>query len=74
MQSELLTVSGIAKRTTINYVSARTHLETLENGNILTHVMFGKRIRYYKFKDSPSVRNLLILLVLRAVYEEIKER
>jgi ribosomal protein S25 len=56
MQSELLTVSEIAKRTSVNYVSARTHLETLENGNILAHVMFGKRIRYYKFKDSPIAK------------------
>jgi len=53
MQSELLTISEIARRTAVNYVSARTHLETLENGNILTHLMFGKRTRYYKFKDSP---------------------
>jgi DNA-binding transcriptional ArsR family regulator len=56
MESELLTVSEIARRTAVNYVSARTHLETLENGNILTHLMFGKRIRYYKFKDSPIAK------------------
>ena len=56
MQSEPLIVSEIARRTTVNYVSARAHLETLENGNILTHNMFGKRIRYYRFKDSPMAK------------------
>lgn len=56
MQTEMLTVSEIAARTAINYVSARAHLETLENGNILIHLMFGKRIRYYKFKDSPIAK------------------
>jgi DNA-binding transcriptional ArsR family regulator len=55
-QSEQLTVSEIARRTTVNYVSARTHLETLERGGILVRVMFGKRIRYYKFKDSPIAK------------------
>jgi DNA-binding transcriptional ArsR family regulator len=62
MRSEQLTVSDIAARTSVNYVSARAHLETLENGNILAHLMFGKRIRYYKFKDSTlakAVRNLI---------------
>jgi hypothetical protein len=30
-------------------------LETLEGEDILLHVMFGKRIRYYKFRDSARV-------------------
>ena len=62
MQSELLTASELAKKTSVNYVSAKTHLETLENENIVTHVMFGKRIRYYKLKDSPiaeAVKDLI---------------
>ena len=52
MQSEQLTVSEIARRMGVNYASASIHLETLENEGILSHVMFGKRIRYYKLRES----------------------
>jgi DNA-binding transcriptional ArsR family regulator len=61
-ESEMLTISEIAKIAAVNYVVTRAHLETLENGNILTHLMFGKRIRYYKFKDSlvaKAVKDLI---------------
>jgi DNA-binding transcriptional ArsR family regulator len=63
MESEMLTVSEIAKKTSVNYVSARTHLETLERGEILVRVTYGKRIRYYKFKDSPIARAVKDLIV-----------
>jgi DNA-binding transcriptional ArsR family regulator len=60
MQLELLTIFEIAKRTTVNYASAKAHLEILENDNILVHFMFGKRIRYYK--DSPIAQAIKELI------------
>jgi predicted ArsR family transcriptional regulator len=47
-----LTVSEIAFKTEVNYVLARAHLEALEMEGVLSHINFGKRIRYYKFKES----------------------
>ncbi len=39
------------------------HLETLEAAGLIEHVMFGKRIRFYKFNETSSkaitVRNLI---------------
>jgi len=58
MQSEQLTVSEITRRTTLNYVSTRAYIETLQNEKILTHNIFGKRIRYYRFKDSPMAKTV----------------
>ena len=52
MQSDELTVSEIARRLGVNYASARLHLEALEKEDVLTHVMFGKRIRYYRYEES----------------------
>jgi predicted ArsR family transcriptional regulator len=49
-QSEQLTISEIAARTTVNYVSARAHLQALERSDILARIMFGKRIRYYEYE------------------------
>ncbi len=72
MRSELVTVSELAKRTTVNYVSARTHLETLENENIVTLVMFGKRIRYYKFKDSQIAKAVKDSQIAKAVKDLIE--
>lgn len=63
MESEMLTVTEIAKRTTVNHVSARTYLETLEHGDILVRVTYGKRIRYYKLKDSPIAKAIKDLIV-----------
>jgi ribosomal protein S25 len=62
MQSERLTASNIAKRIAVNYVVARAHLEILEQGDILARVMFGKRIRYYKFKDSARAKTVKELI------------
>ena len=50
--SDRFTVSDIAAKTGVNYASAKAHLETLEGEDVLSHVMFGKRIRYYKLKGS----------------------
>ena len=61
-ESRKLTTSEIAARTGINYVAARGHLEALENSDVLVHVNFGKRIRYYRFKESAranAVRNFI---------------
>jgi predicted transcriptional regulator len=52
LESQMLNVSEIAARVGVNYVSASMHLKALENADVLSHVMFGKRIRYYRFKES----------------------
>jgi predicted ArsR family transcriptional regulator len=61
--SSQLTPSEIAKSVGVCYANAAQHLEALEAEGILQHVMFDKRIRYYKFNDtSPkaiAVRNLI---------------
>jgi predicted ArsR family transcriptional regulator len=62
MESQTLTTAQIAEKVQVNYVLARAHLETLEKGDILAHVNFGKRIRYYRFKESAkanAVRRLI---------------
>lgn len=56
IESHRLTTSEIAAKTGVNYVVALAHLEALENGDVLTHVNFGRRIRYYKFKESARAR------------------
>ncbi len=56
MQSEELTVSEIARRLCVNYASTKTHLKALEEENVLMHVMFGKRIRYYRYKESTRAK------------------
>jgi predicted transcriptional regulator len=52
MQSEQLNVSAIARRVGGNYASASMHIKVLEDEHILTHVTFGKRIRFYRFAES----------------------
>jgi hypothetical protein len=37
-------------------------LETLEGEDVLSHVMFGRRVRYYKFKDSARTTAVKALL------------
>jgi predicted transcriptional regulator len=58
-----LTPSDIAERVGVCYANAAKHLETLEAEGLIEHVMFGKRIRYYKFSEaSPkaiALRNLI---------------
>jgi hypothetical protein len=52
----------------MNYVLARTHLEVLEGAGVLTHENFGKRIRYYGFKESTravAVKNFGSLALKR---------
>jgi predicted ArsR family transcriptional regulator len=56
MKTELLTLSNIAAKIGVSYVSARGHREALEKEDILSRVMFGKRIRYYKFKESGRAK------------------
>ncbi len=62
IDSQKLTPAQIAAKVRVNYVVVRAHLEALENGDVLTHSNFGKRIRYYKFKESArakAVRNVI---------------
>jgi len=54
MESQTLTTAQIAAKVGVNYVVTRAHLNALENGDVLTHVNFGKRIRYYRFKESSK--------------------
>jgi predicted ArsR family transcriptional regulator len=54
MECQTLTTAQIAEKVQVNYVVARAHLEALEKGDILAHVNFGKRIRYYRFKESAK--------------------
>jgi predicted ArsR family transcriptional regulator len=57
-----LNVSEIARRLKINYTSASTHLNILENEGIIQHKMFG-RIRLYRLNEQSSrtkaVQNLI---------------
>jgi len=61
--SSQLTPSDIAERVGVCYANAVKHLETLEAEGLIEHIMFGKRIRFYKFNEtSPkaiAVRNLI---------------
>jgi predicted ArsR family transcriptional regulator len=52
MEAQTLTTAQIGQKVGVNYVVTRAHLKALENGDILTHVNFGRRIRYYRFKES----------------------
>jgi DNA-binding transcriptional ArsR family regulator len=52
LELQMLNVSDIAAKVGVNYVSASTHLEALEDADVLSHTMFGKRIRYYRLKES----------------------
>jgi predicted ArsR family transcriptional regulator len=56
VESQKLTTSEIAAKVGVNYVIARAHLNALENGGVLTHANFGKRIRYYRFKESAKAK------------------
>ena len=61
-ESQKLTTAQIAPKVGLNFVKTKTHLNALENGDILTHSNFGKRIRYYRLKESPkakAVKNLI---------------
>lgn len=51
-ESQALTTSEIAAKVGVNYLSAKGHLEALERSGVLTRVSFGKRIRFYKYKES----------------------
>ena len=62
LESQKLTTSEIAAKVGVNYVVARAHLNALEKGDVLTHANFGKRIRYYRFKESTralAVKNFI---------------
>jgi DNA-binding transcriptional ArsR family regulator len=61
-ESQTLTTSEIAVKVGVNYVLASGHLKALEYCGVLVHVNFGKRIRYYRFKESAradAVRNII---------------
>ena len=61
-ESQKLTPTEIAAKLGVNYVLARAHLEVLEVAGVLTHENFGKRIRYYGFKESTravAVKNFI---------------
>ena len=60
--SQKLTPSEIAAKLGTNYVLARIHLEVLVGAGVLTRADFGKRIRYYRFKESTralAVKNFI---------------
>jgi predicted ArsR family transcriptional regulator len=62
VESKKLTTSEIAAKVGVNYVIARAHLNALEKGDVLTHANFGRRIRYYRFKESTralAVKNFI---------------
>ena len=62
IDSQKLTPAQIAAKVGVNYIVVRAHLEALENGDVLTHSNFGKRIRYYKLKESArakAIRNVI---------------
>jgi predicted ArsR family transcriptional regulator len=63
LKSAPLSPTQIAKRVGTDYAKALKHLKILENEGILTHTMFGKRIRFYKLNEfSPrakAVRDLI---------------
>jgi hypothetical protein len=48
----LKAIFEIATKERVKYVLTRARLEALENSDILTYANFGKRIRYYGFKES----------------------
>lgn len=55
MRSQL-TPSEIARAVGVNYVITEQHLEILECEGILAHAKFGKRIRYYRYNETPKAR------------------
>jgi predicted ArsR family transcriptional regulator len=55
-ESQALTTSEIAAKIGVNYLAARAHLDALEKVDVLTHANFGRRIRYYRFKESERAR------------------
>lgn len=63
MHSDLLNVSELARQVGVSYVKTSEHLKVLEDEDILTHIMFGKKTRLYKFNElSPkakAARNLM---------------
>jgi predicted transcriptional regulator len=50
------TPSEIAKTVGVNFVKANECLHILETDGIPTHAKFGKRIRYYKYNETPKAR------------------
>jgi predicted ArsR family transcriptional regulator len=58
-----LTPTEIARKVGVNFMNTQQHLELLEEEGIVSHVNFGKRIRYYQFNETSqrakAVRNLM---------------
>jgi predicted transcriptional regulator len=58
-----LTPSDIAKTVGVNYADANEHLKILEAAGIISHIKFGKRIRYFKFNEAShkaqAIRHLI---------------
>jgi DNA-binding transcriptional ArsR family regulator len=61
-RGELLTVTTIAAKMGVNYGSAEGHLEALEREEIVSCVRFGKRIRYYKWKESARTNAIRCMI------------
>jgi predicted transcriptional regulator len=61
--SAQLTPSEIAKEVGACYAKVAKHLEVLEDEDLIQHVVFGKRIRYYKLNENSeraiAVRSLV---------------
>jgi ribosomal protein S25 len=58
-----LTPSEIVQAVGTNYLITEKHLDILEAEDILRHVRFGRRIRYYRFNEGSgrarAVKNLI---------------
>jgi len=67
-----LTPSEIANAVGISYLNAAAHLEALEAEGVLEHVMFGKRIRFFKYNElSPRAEAVQALIeVFRSCLRE----
>jgi DNA-binding transcriptional ArsR family regulator len=63
MQTELLNTSEIVKQVRVSHSKAKEHLKILEDEGILTHRMYGRRIRLHRFNEFSSkakaIRNLI---------------
>jgi len=65
------TPSEIAKTVGVNFVKTSQSLQILESEGILTHAKFGKRIRYYKYNETPKARTVQNLV--EAFQEKLPE-
>ena len=63
-----LTASDNAAELGVNYVVTHAHLKALENGDVLAHVNFGKRIRHYRFNSLSRALKRVPSRVIDSIY------